>query len=56
VPEAPAKETAQAISRELKGELQRDAVQTYVTALRARQNVQINESVYRRAVGLDQPQ
>jgi peptidyl-prolyl cis-trans isomerase D len=54
VPDAPAKEAADALRSELQGDLQRDAMQTYVGVLRNRQKVTVNEAVYRRAVGLDQ--
>lgn len=54
--EPPSKGQADALKQELVQELQRDAMQTYVTALRARQAVTINDAVYRRAVGLDQGQ
>lgn len=56
LPEAPSKEAAEALKREIGVELQRDALQTYVGALRQRQGVKINEASYKRAVGLDQPQ
>jgi peptidyl-prolyl cis-trans isomerase D len=48
------KEQTEALRNELATELQRDTLQTFVTALRTRQGVQINENVYKRAVGLDQ--
>lgn len=54
-PAAPAtKDEIEALRTELGSELQRDALQSYVAALRERQGVKINEAVYRRAVGLDQ--
>lgn len=54
LPEPPTKEAAEALKREIGVELQRDALQTYVGALRQRQGVKINEASYKRAVGLDQ--
>ena len=48
------KEQMDALRNELGQELQRDTLQTYVTALRQRQGVKINEAVYKRAVGLDE--
>ncbi|MDX2158405.1 MAG: SurA N-terminal domain-containing protein [Hyphomicrobiaceae bacterium] len=56
VPEAPTKEQADALRRELTTDLQRDTMQSYVAALRSRQKVTVNEAVYKQAVGLDQPQ
>lgn len=55
-PEAPTKEQADALKAELKQELQNDTLQTYVTALRERQGVKINETIYKRTVGLENPQ
>lgn len=55
-PDAPSKEAAEALKREIGVEIQRDALQTYVGELRIRQGVKVNEATYRRAVGLDQPQ
>lgn len=55
-PDAPSKEASAAIKAELLTEMQRDAMQTYVAALRNRQGVSVNEAVYKRAVGLDQVQ
>lgn len=52
----PTKEQSEALRAELGQELQRDALQTYVGALRQRQGVKINEAVYKRAVGMDTPQ
>ncbi|MEZ5853666.1 MAG: SurA N-terminal domain-containing protein [Hyphomicrobiaceae bacterium] len=56
VPEAPSKEAAEALKRQITSDLQRDAIQTFVNAVRKLQKVNVNEAVYRRAVGLDQPQ
>lgn len=55
-PDLPTKEQAEALKNELGQELQNDALQTYVTALRERQGVKINETIYKRTVGLDTPQ
>jgi hypothetical protein len=52
----PTKEQIETLRKELGQELQRDTLQTFVTALRTRQGVQIHENVYKRAVGLDQTQ
>ncbi|MGE0766373.1 MAG: peptidyl-prolyl cis-trans isomerase, partial [Hyphomicrobiaceae bacterium] len=46
----------EAVRKELGQELQRDTLQTFVSALRTRQGVQLHDAVYKRAVGLDQPQ
>ena len=54
--EAPTKEQSDALKAELGQDLQRDAIQTYIAALRDRQGVKINEAVYKRAVGLDNTQ
>ncbi len=56
VPEAPSKEAAEALQNQIASDLQRDTVQSYVNAVRQRVKVQVNEAVYRRAVGLDQAQ
>lgn len=52
----PSKEQLAALSKELGQEFQRDALQTFVLALRNRAGVQLNENNYKRAVGLDQAQ
>ncbi len=54
LPEPPTKEAAEALKREIAVEVQRDSLQTYVGALRQRQGVKINETSYKRALGLDQ--
>ncbi len=54
--DAPTKEQAEALRNELGQELQNDALQTYVSALRDRQGVKVNETVYKRTVGLETPQ
>jgi peptidyl-prolyl cis-trans isomerase D len=54
--EAPTKEQAEALKNELGQELQNDALQTYVSALRERQGVKIHEAVYKRTVGLETTQ
>ena len=54
-PAAPStKDEADALREQLVQELQQDALQTYVSALRNRQKVQVHENVYKRAVGIDQ--
>ena len=55
-PEAPTKEQSEALKAELRQELQSDALQTYVAALRERQGVKVNEVIYKRTVGLDTSQ
>ena len=55
VADAPTKEQGDALKAELGRELQNDAWQTYISALRERQGVKINDAVYRRTVGLDSP-
>lgn len=55
-PEALTKEASEVLRREISSEAQRDAIQTYVGALRERQGVKVNDAIYRRAVGIDQPQ
>jgi peptidyl-prolyl cis-trans isomerase D len=52
----PTLEQLQALRADLGQELQRDTLQTFITALRNTQGVKVNESVYKRAVGLDQTQ
>jgi peptidyl-prolyl cis-trans isomerase D len=54
--EAPTKEQVEALKRELGQELQGDALQTYIAALRERQGVKVNEAVYKRTVGLETSQ
>jgi len=50
----PTKDEADALREQLVQEFQQDALQTYISALRNRQKVQVHENVYKRAVGLDQ--
>ncbi len=54
VPEAPTKEQAEALRRELSNEVQRDAIETYVGVLRTHQAFKVNEAAYKHAIGLDQ--
>jgi peptidyl-prolyl cis-trans isomerase D len=50
----PTKEQTDALRAQLVQDLQRDVIQSFVTALRDEQGVRIDDAVYRRAVGLDQ--
>ncbi len=45
------KEQADQLSQQLRGELQQDAVQAYVLALRERFGVRVNEALFRRTTG-----
>ena len=53
---APTPEQIEALRKELGVELQRDTLQTLITALRNSQGVQLHEAAYKKAVGLDQTQ
>ncbi len=50
-PAEPTKEQAAEIAGQLRGELQQDAVQSYVLALRERYGVKINEAQFKRTTG-----
>lgn len=50
-PDPVSKEQAERIEQQLRSERQQDAVQAYVTALRERLGVSINEALFRRTVG-----
>ncbi len=50
-PPAPTKEQTAEIATQLRGELQQDAVQSYVLALRERYGVKINETLFKRTTG-----
>jgi hypothetical protein len=50
-PEPPSKELAGQITDQLRAEMQQDAVQAYVVALRERYGVRINEDLFKRTTG-----
>lgn len=50
-PPLPTKEQTAEIATQLRGELQQDAIQSYVLALRERYGVKINEAVFKRTTG-----
>jgi len=52
----PTQEQMSALRKELGQDLQRDALQTFILALRNRQGVELHETAYKRAVGLEQTQ
>ena len=51
-PEAPSKEQSEQLATQLRTERQQDAVQAYVTALRERLGVSVNEVMFRQTTGV----
>ena len=55
-PPPPTTEQRDALRKDLERQLQSDAIGAYVNALQTRQGFSINETVYRRALGIESPQ